>query len=121
MIKQEVDRLLEVGFIREIQYPKWLSNVVVVPKKNGTWRVCMDYTNLNDACPKDTFPLRRIDQIVDAIAEHELLSFLDAYSAYNQIPMYLSFEEKTVFITPYVMYCYRVMLIRLKNSGATYQ
>ena len=57
MIKQEVDKLLEVDFIREIQYPEWLSNVVVVPKKNGKWRACVDYTNLNDACPKDTFPL----------------------------------------------------------------
>ena len=83
MIKQELDRLLEVGFIKEIHYLEWLSNVVVVPKKNGKWRVCEDYRNLNDACPKDTFPLPLIDQIVDVTAGHELLSFLDAYSGYN--------------------------------------
>ena len=65
VIKREVDRLLAVGFNREIQYPKWLSNVVVVPKKNGKSRMCVDYSNLNDACPKDTFPLPRIDQIVN--------------------------------------------------------
>ena len=70
VIKQEVDRLLEADFIREIQYPEWLSNVVVVPKKNNKWRVCVGYTNLNEACPKDTFPMPRIDQIVDATTGH---------------------------------------------------
>ena len=121
MIKQEVDKLLEVSFIKEIQYPEWLSNVVVVPKKNRKWRVCVDYTNLNHACPKDIFPLPRIDQIVDTIAGHKLLSFLEAYSSYNQIPMYPPEEPKTAFITPYDMYCYKVMSFGLKNVGATYQ
>ena len=87
-IKQEVDKLFAVGYIREIQYPKWLANVVVVPKKNGKWHVCVDYSNLNNACPKDTFPLPRIDQIVNATAGHELLSFLNAYFGYNQISMF---------------------------------
>ena len=81
----------------------------------------MDYTNLNDACPKDTFPLPQIDQIIDATAGHELLSFLVAYLGYNQIPMYPSNETKTAFITIYGMYCYRVMPFGLKNAGATYQ
>ena len=99
MIKQEVDKQLEVSFIKEIQYPEWLFNVVVIPKKNGKWRLRVDYTNLNDACLKDTFPLPRIDQIVDATIGHELLSFLDAYSGYNQIPMYSPDEPKTAFIT----------------------
>ena len=66
IIQAEVDNLLEVGFIREVKYPEWLANVVVVPKKGGKCRVCVDYTDLNDACPKDSFPLPRIDQIVDA-------------------------------------------------------
>ena len=121
MIKQEMDKLLEAGFIKEIQYPEWLSNVVVVPKKNDKWRVCRDYTNLNDACPKDTFPLSRIDQVVDATTGHELLSFLDAYSGYNQISMFLSDEPKTAFIITYDMYCYKVMLFGLKNVSITYQ
>ena len=94
VIKQEVDRLLEAGFIKEIQYLEWLSNVVVVPKKDGKWRVCVDYTNLNDACPKDTFPLPRIDQIVVMTADHEHLSFFDAYLGYNQIIMCRSDEAK---------------------------
>ena len=66
--RDEVDKLLEAGFIREVEYPDWLANVVVVPKKEGKWRVCIDYTNLNNACPKDSFSLPRIDQIVDSTA-----------------------------------------------------
>ena len=87
VIKREVDKLLAANFVREIQYPEWLSNDVVIPKKNGKWRLCIDYSNLNDACPKNTFPPPRIDQIMDATTSHQLLSFLDAYSGYNQIPM----------------------------------
>ena len=81
----------------------------------------MDYTNLNDACFKDTFPLLQINQIVDATVGHEFLSFLNAYSGYNQIPMYPPNEPKTVCITLYDMYCYKVMLFGLNNVGATYQ
>ena len=79
VIQTEVDNLLHNGFIRAVKYPEWLANVVVVPKKGNKWRVCVDYTDLNDACPKDSFPLPRIDQIVDASAEHGMLSFLDAF------------------------------------------
>ena len=100
IIQAEVYNLLKVGFIIEVKYPKWLANVVVVPKKRGKWRVCVDYTNLNDACPKDSFPLPHIDQIVDASAGHIMLPFLDAFSGYHQIPMYPPNVEKTSFITP---------------------
>ena len=95
--------------------------MVVVPKKGGKWRVCVDYTNLNDACPKDGFPLPNIDQIVDASIGHGMLSFLDAFSGYHQIPMYPPDAEKTSFITPHGLLCYNVMLFRLKNVRATYQ
>ena len=120
IIKQEVDKLLAARFIKEIQYPDWLSNMVVVPKKNDKWRVCVDCTNMNDVCLKDTFPLPRIDQIVDVTAGHGLLSFLDAYSGYNKIPMYPHDVAKTAFITPYGVYCYNVMPFGLKNARATY-
>ena len=70
IIQTEVDNLLKAGFIREVKYSEWLTNVVVVPKKRGKWQVCVDYTDLNDACPKDNFPLPRIDQIVDASTGH---------------------------------------------------
>ncbi|KAJ9542422.1 hypothetical protein OSB04_028928 [Centaurea solstitialis] len=83
MINDEVDNLLKTGKIREVKYPEWLANVVVVQKKNGKWRVCIDFTDLNKACPKDPFPLPHIDAMVDATAGHELLTFMDAYSGYN--------------------------------------
>ena len=120
-IQSEVDNLLVVGFIREVKYPEWLANVVVVPKKGGKWRVCIDYTYLNEACPKDNFPLPQIDQIVDAIAGHGILSFLDAFFGYHQIPMHPPNTEKITFITPHGLYCYNVMPFGLKNAGATYQ
>nr|CAN79683.1 hypothetical protein VITISV_011289 [Vitis vinifera] len=121
VIRNEIDKLLEAGFIREVSYPDWLANVVVVPKKEGKWRVCVDYTNLNNACPKDSFPLPRIDQIVDSTSGQGMLSFLDAFSGYHQIPMSPDDEEKTAFITPHGLYCYKVMSFGLKNAGATYQ
>ena len=120
-LKDEVDRLIGVGFIREAKYPDWVSNPVLVPKLDGRWRCCVDFTNLNEACPKDSFPVPRIDQMVDATAGHELLSFMDAYSGYNQIPMYHRDEEHTAFITDRGLYCYKVMPFGLKNAGATYQ
>ncbi|XP_028071749.1 uncharacterized protein LOC114274078 [Camellia sinensis] len=104
---EDVDKLLAAGVIREVQYPKWLSNTVVVKKKN--------------ACPKDSFPLPRIDQLVDATAGHERMSFLDAYSGYHQIPMFSPDQEKTAFISLRGIYCYKVMPFGLKNAGATYQ
>ncbi|KAI0531030.1 hypothetical protein KFK09_000579 [Dendrobium nobile] len=79
-IEKEVDKLLEAGFIREVHYPTWLANVVMVKKTNGAWRMCVDYTDLNKACPKDCFPLPRIDQLVDATSGHQMLSFMDAFS-----------------------------------------
>ena len=121
VIQEEIEKLLEAGFIREVEYLKWLANVVVVLKIGGKWWVCIDYTNLNDACPKDSFLLPRIDQIVDATSGHEMLSFLDAFSGYHQIPMAPGDEEKTAFITPHGLYCYRVMPFGLKNARATYQ
>uniref|UniRef100_A0A2N9J0D1 Reverse transcriptase n=1 Tax=Fagus sylvatica TaxID=28930 RepID=A0A2N9J0D1_FAGSY len=121
IVAKEVERLLEANAIRSVQYPTWLSNTVVVRKKNGKWRVCVDFTDLNRACPKDPFPLPRIDQLVDSASGHERMSFLDAFQGYHQIPMAHSDQEKTAFITPKGVYCYRVMPFGLKNAGATYQ
>ena len=120
IIQAKVDNLLKARFIREVKYPEWLANVVVVPKKGGKWRVCVDYTNLDDAGPKDSFPLPRIDQIVDASARDGMLSFLDAFSGYHQIPMYPPDTEKTFFINPHPpqgLFCYNVMRFGLKNVG----
>jgi hypothetical protein len=88
--------------IKEIKTSSWVSNPVIVPKKNtNVHRVCVDYTALNKHCPKYPFPLPRIDQIIDSIASCARLSFLDAFSGYNQIKLKVEDEEKTAFITPY--------------------
>ena len=98
-INEEVGKLLQAGAIREVEYPEWLANVVLVKKENGKWRLCIDFTDINRACPKDSFPFPRIDIIVDATAGHELLSFMDAFSGYNQISMDPDDQEKTSFMT----------------------
>ncbi|KAK0570777.1 hypothetical protein LWI29_006363 [Acer saccharum] len=121
VINEEIQKLFDIGSVREVKYPDWLANVVVVKKKNGKWRVCIDFTDLNKACPKDSFPLPHIDMLVDATAGHELLSFMDAYSGYNQILMHPDDQEKTAFITERGIFCYKVMPFGLKNAGATYQ
>ncbi|RDX68077.1 hypothetical protein CR513_52972, partial [Mucuna pruriens] len=120
-IKEEIEKLLNAGFIREVRYPEWLANVVMVRKANGRWRMCTDYTDLNKVCPKDPYPLPNIDRLVDNVSGYEFLSFMDAYSGYNQIRMHLGDEEKTAFITDSGAFCYRVMPFGLKNAGATYQ
>ena len=120
-INEEVGKLLQAGAIREVEYPEWLANVVLVKKENGKWRLCIDFTDINKACPKDSFPLPRINLIVDATAGHELLSFMDAFSGYNQISKDPDDQEKTSFVTAQGTYCYRVMPFGLKNAGATYQ
>ena len=82
-IKEEVQKLATAQFIREVYYSNWLANVVMVKKTNGKWKMCVDFTDLNKACPKDSCPLPRIDQLVDSTAGHQLLSFMDAFSGYN--------------------------------------
>ena len=131
IIHTEVDNLLRAGFIREVKHHEWVANMVVVAKKKRgggggggggcKWQVCVDYTDLNEACPKVSFLLPRIDQIVDATVWHRILSFLEAFSRYHQIPMHPPNVEKTTFITPHELYYYDVMPFVLKNVGATYQ
>ena len=120
-INEEAAKLLQAGAIREVEYPEWLANVVLIKKANGKWRLCIDFTEINKACPKDSFPLPRIDLIVDATAGHELLSFMDVFFGYNQISMDPNDQEKTSFVTAQGTYCYRVMPFGLKNAGDTYQ
>ncbi|KAJ3688389.1 hypothetical protein LUZ61_017553 [Rhynchospora tenuis] len=120
-IKAEVEKLLKTGAIREVKYPEWLANPVLVMKCNGQWRMCIDYTDLNKACPKTPFPLPSIDAMIDSTAGFRYLSFMDAYSGYNQIRMSPADEEKTSFVTEEGLYCYKVMPFGLKNAGAEYQ
>jgi len=120
-IREETRKLMTANHIREIQYPEWLANVVMVKKANGKWRMCVDFTDLNNACPKDSYPLPNIDSLVDNASGCGLLSFLDAYSGYNQIHMHPEDEDKTAFMGEAANYCYKVMHFGLKNAGATYQ
>ena len=120
-IAEEVKKLLEAGFIREVYYPDWLANVVMVKKANGKWRMYVDFTDLNRACSKDSYPLPRIDTMVDSTARHKLLSFMDAFLGYNQIKMKEDDQERTSFVTSQGLFCYKVMPFELKNVGATYQ
>ena len=98
-VMDEVNKLLATNFIKEVYYLEWLANVVMVKKANGKWRMCVDFMDLNNACLKDNFPLPRIDQLMDSIAEHKLLTFMDAFSEYNQIQMVEEDQEMTTFIT----------------------
>ncbi|KAL2253131.1 UNVERIFIED_CONTAM: Retrovirus-related Pol polyprotein from transposon opus [Sesamum indicum] len=118
---EEVDKLLQAGYVSEIQYTDWLSNVVLVPKSSGKWRMCVDFTDLNKACPKDPYPLPRIDVMVDSTAGYEMFSMMDAYQGYHQIHMAEEDRDKTSFITEKGIYCYNMMPFGLKNAGATYQ
>ncbi|KAK2383691.1 hypothetical protein QL285_071117 [Trifolium repens] len=120
-VEKAVKDLLEANFISEAKYTTWLSNVVLVKKSNGKWRMCVDYTDLNWACPKDAYPLPSIDKLVDNSSGFKLLSFMDAYSGYNQIKMAEIDKKKTAFMTETGNYYYNVMPFGLKNAGATYQ
>lgn len=124
-VDEEINKLLKANFIYEIQFPEWIANVVVnvvlVKKSSGKWRVCIDYTDLNRATPKDYYPLPTIDQLIDATAGNVLFSFLDAFSGYNQISLAPEDRPKTSFITHRAVYAYRVLPMGLMNAGATYQ
>ena len=119
-IGEEIAKLMAARFIGEVFHSDWLANPVLVKKKTEKWRICVDYTSLNTECPKDHFPLPRIDQIVDSTSGCKILSFLDAYSGYHHIAMKESDQLVTSFITPYGSYCYVTMPFGLKNTGATY-
>jgi hypothetical protein len=113
--------LLDAGFIKEVYHPNWLPNPVLVPKKNKEWRMCVDYTGLNKACKKDLFGLPWIDQVLDSTAGCSLLSFLDCYSVYDQIPLIVKDQINTSFITTFGAFCYTTMPFGLKSAGATYR
>ena len=121
LVKKEIENLLEVGFIRSIDYSEWMANIVPVKKPTSEIRVCTNFKDLNKACPKDDFPLPNIDMIIDSLARYEMLSFMDGFLGYNQIKINESDQHKIAFRTPWGNFCYKVMSFGLKNAGATYQ
>ena len=120
-MKEEIQKQLSVGFILVVEYLEWLANVILVPKKDGKVRVCVDFEDLNKSSPKDDFPFPHIDLLVNSTASHSMLSFMNGFLRYNQILMAQKDMEKTTFITEWGTYCYRVMPFGLKNIRATYQ
>lgn len=98
-MRSEVEKLVEANFVRKVAYLEWLANPVLVKKSNGKYRMCIDFTDINQAYPKDYYPLPNINKLVDAIADFEYLSSLDVMSGYHQIPMHKADKEKTSFIT----------------------
>ncbi|GJX65133.1 reverse transcriptase domain-containing protein [Tanacetum coccineum] len=120
-IQEEVSKLVEAQIMREVHYHRWLSNSVMVKKHDGSWRMCVDFTDLNKACPKDYYPLLEIDWKVESLCGYPFKCFLDAYKGYHQIQMASEDEEKTAFHTSQGVFCYTKMPFGLKNAGATYQ
>jgi hypothetical protein len=118
--KTDVQHLLDAGFIRELTYPEWLANVVMIRKKNRRWRMCTDFTDLNKCCPKNDFPLTRIDQIIDSIAGSDIMALLDCFLGYHRIWLCKETEEKTRFMAPFGTYCYMRMLEGLRTASPTF-
>ncbi|GKV18329.1 hypothetical protein SLEP1_g28727 [Rubroshorea leprosula] len=121
VIKEEVEKLLQADFVRWVNYCEWVANPMLVKKANGKWWMYIDYTNFNQAYPKDCYPMPNIDKLVEVASGNERLSLLDAYSSYHQVLMALEDEEKTSFYAGDEIYCYVIMPFGLKNAGATYQ
>lgn len=120
-VKEELDKLMKVGFIYPLEKVTWLLPIVVVPKKNGKLRICVDYRKLNAATITDPFPLPFQDTLLDAVAGHQMYSFLDGFSGYNQILMAEEDREKTAFVTEWGVYASNVMVFGLKNAPPTFQ
>ena len=121
IVKEELQKLLNVNFIYPISDNKWVSPLVVVPKKNGKWRICVDYRELNKATLKDYFPLTFIDQVLDMLVGKKYFSFLDGFSGYNQIQIEPEDQDKTTSTCPWGTYAYRVLPFRLCNAPTTFQ
>jgi hypothetical protein len=119
-VKAEVQHLSDARFIREVTYSQWLANIMMVRKKNRKWQMCTNFTDLNKCCPKDDFPLTRIDQIVNSAVGCDIMALLDYFSGYHQIWLRKEDEEKTSFITPFGTYCYMRMPEGIHNVGPTF-
>ncbi|GJV30388.1 reverse transcriptase domain-containing protein [Tanacetum coccineum] len=120
-IQEEVGKLMEAGIMKEVHYHDWLSNLVMVKKHDDSWRMCVDFKDLNKACPKDGYPLPEIDWKVESLCGFPFKCFLDAYKGYLQIQIAKEDEEKTAFITSQGIFCYTKMPFGLRNVRATYQ
>jgi hypothetical protein len=122
-VKKEVEKMLEAGFIRPCRYAEWISSIIPMQKKDGRWRVCVDFKDLNRATPKDEYPMPVAETLINAAADHKILSFMDGNAGYNQIFVAPEDVNKTAFRVPGVvgLFEYVVMTFGSKNASATYQ
>ena len=122
-VKKKVQKMLDAGFIRPCRYAEWISSVVPVQKKDGRWRVCVDFRDLNRATPKDEYPMPVAETLINTVAGHKMMSFMDGNAGYNQNFMAPEDVHKTAFRVPGAvgLFKYLVMTFGLKNAGATYQ
>lgn len=116
-VAEEVDKLTSIGVIREVNYPDWLANIMLVKKVSGKWLMCIDFIDLNKACPKDSYLLFWIDQLIDVIIGYELLTFMDVFFEYNQIHIVPENEEKIAIIIDHSLFCYRMCHLAWKMWG----
>ena len=121
IIKEELQKLLNANFIYPIYDSKWVSPLVIVLKKNGKWRVCVDFQELNKEALRDYLPLPFIDQVLDTLSGKKYFSFMDGYSGYNQIHIALEDQDKTTFTCPWGTFAYRVLPFGLCNAPTTFQ
>ncbi|GJX06582.1 reverse transcriptase domain-containing protein [Tanacetum coccineum] len=121
VVRKEVEEWIKAGIVRPVKYPTWISNPVLVRKVEDTWRMCIDFKNLNSTCPKDYYPLLEIDLKIEAVMGFPFKCFLEAYKGYHQIQMSEDDEEKAAFYTNQRTYYYIKLSFGLKNAGATYQ
>nr|GEV45686.1 reverse transcriptase domain-containing protein [Tanacetum cinerariifolium] len=119
-IQAEVQKLMEAGIMREVYYHDWLSNPVMVKKHDSSWQMCVDFKDLNKACPQDCYPLPEIDWKVESLCGYPFKCCLDAYKGYHQVQLAEPDEEKTAFHTGQGVYCYTKTPFGLKNADATY-
>jgi hypothetical protein len=122
-VKKEIEKMLEAGFIRPCRYAEWISSIVPIQNKDGRWRVCMDFRDLNRATSKDEYPMPVAETLINAVADNKILSFMDGNASYNQIFRALEDIHKTTFRVPGAvgLFEYVVMTFGLKNVGTMYQ
>nr|GEX10922.1 reverse transcriptase domain-containing protein [Tanacetum cinerariifolium] len=118
---KEAEELTKTRILRKVKHQTWVANPIMVKKNDGGWRMCVEFTDINKACPKDCYPLPEIDWKIESLAEFHLKCFLDAYKGYHQIQMVKGDEDKTAFFVKECVFCYRKMPFGLKNARATYQ
>jgi hypothetical protein len=120
MVKEELDKLLEAGFIRHVETTEWVSPVVLALKKNGKLRVCVNYKVLNKVTKKDRYPLPFCEEILEEVAGHEMYTFGEGYRGYHQVKIAPEDQLKTTFTTPWGTFCYTVMPFGLCNAPGTF-